>query len=249
MVRFLFGKIYLEGDVPHMTKPIVLLLVLMLLAVSVWAEDEAEPEAEEDEKPYAKNYEKYNYVFVGLAPAPIDTAQFDEDLKFLGVQNYDMPTEARIGIGGVGFIGNHMITTRGQFDLTELRNHEAAHQATLNYWQYTIRFGYGYRFNDWLEARTDLGLGFFHWRYTLISGTSAKNAVNGSARGSKWAFQPEAGVMLHTPWKWSFYFFGGYDMLWGSFGGELYTGDFTRDDFNAIDFDHPLFGVDWLFRF
>lgn len=187
------------------------------------------------------------YLLVGYSVPFMDMEQFNNDLSDLNLADFSYPLGGSFGFGLDLFFGKHILVFYDHLEYYQITSHENGNYANLNFSQVLLHLGYGYKAADLISFRADIGVGSGNWQYTLI--TRGAGSFDGNAQGTYYCAQPTGGLMFHFMKDLiGLYLYGGYNFVFVK-GGELYSGDWTGETFDELDFDYPFAGLDLQLRF
>ncbi len=189
--------------------------------------------------PEGKNIRSLSFDFVfGFSPHFIDMDQFDEDTEAIGVEKLTIPAETMLALRFKRYWGNHIFRLGDLFYVAHTNSHKNGRVASLTTGGVGLDFGYGYRIIKQMEYYIDSGFCFSGWGYELIS-----PIINGRAVGWNFGLRPETGLQFIIIDNLILTLYGGYHFDLAPVDKHLYSGDFTGDNFNKIDFNRGYCGI------
>lgn len=214
-----------------------LIFVLILIALFLSSEQAS---AKERKK---LTYDREISLFAGMSYLFLDMNQFDEDLSTFGLKDFGVPMAARIGMGNEMQFGKHAVISGVDGTIMALKSHNDGKLASFSHWYVLWNVGYDFEAARWFDVFVKFSVGPGSWDYQIVS-----RSVNGRANGVYIPIQPEAGIMFSVPERFGIKLKGGYHFNAGK-GRELYSGDFTRDNFDKLDLNGAVFVIEFTTLF
>jgi len=213
---------------------IAITAALLLLSARTMAEEQ-QPADSENTIP----------VFYWGAPfAFINTSQFDDELRDVGLHGLRLSPGMRMGFGFERPPHNpHFYSFRVDANWLSASTSENHRFAELSLYEVFLHGGYRYRPISWFSLRADLGIGLDRWRFEIIS-----PELSGRATGFTVPLQPELGFTFHLPYWIFINLYGGYQFNIYSFS-RRFAGAWTDDTFDSPNLDHATVGLEFGFRF
>jgi hypothetical protein len=181
---------------------------------------------------------------IGLNPMFIDMDQFDQDMDALGLPGFSFPLGARFGLGIHKYCKpEHAFRFKLDIAALGVESHKEGDYSQFSNLDTILFFGYGYRPVAWLDLYVEAGAGFSDWQYLLLS-----DQFDGHAKGRYWTLSPEVGLQFNLGKLAALNLFGKYHAEVGPMQ-ELYSRDWTRDNFDDLDLNYFSAGIDYMLRF
>lgn len=218
----------------HQAILVSIFLVLAPVTLS-WADENPDTKSEK----VHKRTHSFNTI-VGFAPLFMNMEQFNDDTDAIGVDNLIIPVELRIGWYTQRYWGNHIFRSGNLFTFSNTSSHKNGRLASLTTGSFSLDLGYGYRIIPAAEYYIDTGIGASGWAYELIS-----PMINGRATGWNFGLRPETGFQFIIVSDMVLRIFGGYQFDLVPIDEHLYSGDFTGENFNKINFNRAFAGFDF----
>jgi hypothetical protein len=182
--------------------------------------------------------------YMGVPAAFVNTGQFDNELKKVGLRNLTIPYGIRLGWGYERPPTDpHFYSIRLDWNFLHSMVRQSQTRGELSFNEILLHGGYRYRPVTWFSIRTDIGIGVDQWSYEIISPDSS-----GRLDGLYLLLQPEVALTFHLPF-WIFAdVFGGYQFNLVNFATR-YAGEWTKNNFDLPNLDHTVVGLEIGFRF